>query len=374
MNLNITWINLLILFGALQALIFSFILLFNRKHPGAKFLAAFIFVMAYNGFETFNWSAGLNLVFFEVFSFIVVFALGPSLYLYIRSLLEPEQKLATKILLIHYSVVIFQLATRIALLTYHILWINKIIEVEITSTQLISTLWTYYEPFSILAFFGYLGASIYLFSTSKRKGIKSISRDTQQTVISWIKTLLVCMVVLGIAWPLTVIAPQILNVSFDEHYYPIELALVFFTYWVVLTGYHKMKVIERKPASLIMQMGEAEHRKLFEKLKHAVEHEKLYLDAALNLTKVSLHIGVPAKTISFVLNQYNQINFNDFINSYRVAEVKAKMIDPANQHYTITGLALSSGFNSQATFQRAFKANTNMSPREYLNQQQKKTA
>ncbi len=51
MSLNFAWINLLILFGALQALVFAVILLFQRKHPGVTFFSAFIFVFAYNGFE-----------------------------------------------------------------------------------------------------------------------------------------------------------------------------------------------------------------------------------------------------------------------------------------------------------------------------------
>ena len=37
MNLHFHWINLLILFGALQGLLFSAILVFNKTHPGAKF-------------------------------------------------------------------------------------------------------------------------------------------------------------------------------------------------------------------------------------------------------------------------------------------------------------------------------------------------
>ena len=60
MNLDSHWINLVILFGAVHGLVFGLILLFNRKHPGAPFLGLFIFVLAYNGFETLNWSAGLD--------------------------------------------------------------------------------------------------------------------------------------------------------------------------------------------------------------------------------------------------------------------------------------------------------------------------
>ncbi len=41
---------------------------------------------------------------------------------------------------------------------------------------------------------------------------------------------------------------------------------------------------------------------------------------------------------------------------------------------TILALALDAGFNSQATFQRAFRSNTGMSPREYMNQRLKEAS
>jgi hypothetical protein len=91
MDLEFSWINILILFGAVQALIFGIILLFNRRHPGARFLSAFIFVLSYNGFETFGWSSHFSdsFIFFDLFPFVLIFAIGPSLYLYVTSLLYP---------------------------------------------------------------------------------------------------------------------------------------------------------------------------------------------------------------------------------------------------------------------------------------------
>ena len=109
-NLHFHWINLLILFGALQGLLFSVILFFNKTHPGAKFLSAFIFTLAYNGFETFNWSSGLDqyYLFFDMFGYVVIYALGPSMYLYVSSLLNPTKKFSKKTIAAHYGLVVFQ--------------------------------------------------------------------------------------------------------------------------------------------------------------------------------------------------------------------------------------------------------------------------
>lgn len=375
MNPTFHWINLLILFGALQALIFCVILLFQKKHPGARYLAAFIFVFAYNGFETFNWSSGLNYIFFDLFGFIVIYGLGPGLYLYISTLLYPDRKLPARKVIVHYGLVVFQFVTRIAIIAYHLLSINKIIDSDITSMQLMNVTWRYAEPLSVVVFIGYLVATLHQFRkfrTTTRQ--KPFTKD-RQTVFRWINALLVWMIILGVAWPLTVISPEIFDIPFGSHYYPIELLAVLLTYWIVLNGYHKVKLIALKaPVSIPASLKDAESEKHFNRLQKAMEEEKLFLDPELNLGKLASHVGIPAKMISVILNQHQQTSFNDFINAYRVKEVSERIIDPANQHFTISGMALESGFNSQATFQRVFKNITGMSPREYVSRHLKKTA
>jgi AraC-like DNA-binding protein len=376
MNLNFHWINILILFGALQGLIFFLILLFNKKHPGARFLAAFMFVLAYNGFETFNWSSGLNSVWFDIFSFIVIFGAGPSLYLYVTTLLNPERVLSRKTILKHYGLVIFHFTVRIAILIYHILWINKIIESDVHSNELLNIQFWYVEPFSVIVFVCYLIATIYEFRKfNKTSSPKAISKEGQQTLFRWIKALLIGMVAFALAWMATVMVPYLFDVDFDSHYYPIEIGLVLFIYWIAMSGYHRTKLIYLKTSkSSASPVVDMQYESQLATLKHAMEIEKLYLDPELNLARVSEQTGIQPKAISSILNQYHQTSFSDFVNDYRVQEVKRRLLDPANQHLTISGIALESGFNSQATFQRAFKHATGVSPREYMTTSLKKTA
>ena len=94
--------------------------------------------------------------------------------------------------------------------------------------------------------------------------------------------------------------------------------------------------------------------------------EKLYLDPGLNLMVLARHSGIPSKTISAVLNQHLHKSFNEFINEYRIEAVKERLSASSDQNLTIAGLAFECGFNSQPTFQRAFKSIQGESPSEYL--------
>ena len=64
-------------------------------------------------------------------------------------------------------------------------------------------------------------------------------------------------------------------------------------------------------------------------------------------------------------------NFNDFVNAYRVDEFKRQVREPASAHLSFLGLALDCGFNSKATFNRAFKKFTGTSPKEFTEAQER---
>jgi len=372
MSLTFHWINILILVGAFNALVFSVVLLFGRRHPGAMYFAAFVFVFAYNGFETFNWSSGLDRYydFFGLFSFIVIYAVGPSAYLYVLSVLYPERKRAAANIAAHYGMVIFQFATRIVILACYLLQVNAIIPTHIDFARVMGVVWSYSEPLSVLMFLGYVTASVYEVRKFKRNG-PAKGKDKQKNILRWINSLLWCLALLAVAWTATVAILYIDGTAGNVTYYPIELGLVLFGYWLVFNGYYQVKQFSFRSLKTIMPSS-VHNEEYFVRLRDAMEIEKCYLDPELSLMKMAGHTGIPAKTISVLLNQYRNVSFAEFVNAYRVKEVSDRMMDPANRQFTISALALESGFNSQATFQRVFKNVTGMSPRVYLEQMQTK--
>lgn len=115
------------------------------------------------------------------------------------------------------------------------------------------------------------------------------------------------------------------------------------------------------------KLTEIEMEENSKKLLSYMENEKPYLDPTLNLTKLSSALGVCSHNISLTLNIKFQQNFFDFINSYRVNEVKRMLNDLKQNRYTIDAIGFEAGFNSKTAFYRAFKKHTQLSPLEYCN-------
>lgn len=91
MKLNL--FSIIVLLGAVQALLLGITLLLS-KAPNKlqqRALAFFMLVSAYNGFETLNWSANINSIFFDFFTFTPIFAAGPCVYIYIYSFIHPQK-------------------------------------------------------------------------------------------------------------------------------------------------------------------------------------------------------------------------------------------------------------------------------------------
>ena len=93
-----------------------------------------------------------------------------------------------------------------------------------------------------------------------------------------------------------------------------------------------------------------------------LENEKPYLNADLTINELSETLGVSSNQLSQVINEMSGKNFQQFINEYRVAEVKRNISDSTK---TLLGIALDSGFNSKSAFNRIFKEITGMTPSAY---------
>jgi AraC-like DNA-binding protein len=105
-----------------------------------------------------------------------------------------------------------------------------------------------------------------------------------------------------------------------------------------------------------------------EKLKNYMDAEKPFLNPNLNLPQLAKDLEMPSYQLSQVLNKNIELNFFDFINSYRVEETKAKMADSKYDNLSLLGIAFESGFNTKSAFNRVFKKITGLTPSEYKRQ------
>lgn len=128
---------------------------------------------------------------------------------------------------------------------------------------------------------------------------------------------------------------------------------------------------KRKTTSVPLKIDEQKKLEIKDKLLAFMLDEKPFLNSELRLSDVANSLGYSIHEISQVLNVELNHNFSDFINSYRVDEVKKKIQKGEIQKYTMTAIAMQCGFNAKSSFQRAFKKATNMTPSEFLKDQGK---
>lgn len=108
-----------------------------------------------------------------------------------------------------------------------------------------------------------------------------------------------------------------------------------------------------------------ELEKSFSRLLSFMEKERPYLDPEITLPKLAKDLDIPAYQLSQIINEFHKHNFFDFINQYRVEEVKNKIKDERYENYSFLAIAFDSGFNSKSAFNRVFKKITQMTPSQY---------
>ena len=94
--------------------------------------------------------------------------------------------------------------------------------------------------------------------------------------------------------------------------------------------------------------------------------ESPYRDKRLTKAQLATQMEWSELQLSNVLREGLQTSFNDFINTYRVNEVKECLKDPKNKDYTLLAIAEDCGFNSKTSFYRTFKRITGKTPSEYM--------
>ena len=103
-----------------------------------------------------------------------------------------------------------------------------------------------------------------------------------------------------------------------------------------------------------------------EKILEQMKAHKAYEDPELSLATVARELKTNPAVISRTINQGFEQNFNDFVNQFRIDAVKEMLDKGEHKKQTLLGIAFDCGFNSKATFNRAFKKATGLSPKEWL--------
>ena len=100
-------------------------------------------------------------------------------------------------------------------------------------------------------------------------------------------------------------------------------------------------------------------------LETAMERDQLFLKQDICLPDLAKHIGTNRYYLSKLINSVFEINFNDYINRYRI-QTAVDLIKSNNGNISLAEIATKSGFKSYISFSRNFKRQVKISPETFL--------
>lgn len=103
-----------------------------------------------------------------------------------------------------------------------------------------------------------------------------------------------------------------------------------------------------------------------ETVRKHLEEKKSFLRHGYTLKMFSEETQIPVHYLSGFINKYYKMNFNDFINEYRIIFSIDKLLKKEWMYKKLETIANEAGFNNRNTFISAFKKVTGIKPSEFL--------
>jgi AraC-like DNA-binding protein len=372
------FLNILILLGTLQGLIVSPVLFFSKQNKLANRLLAFFILLISLALLKLYCSANnwFGFPLFNVLSYfiplVVVMPLGPLLYFYVQASVNPQFKFNKKDNKHFYTILIDFIPSLTTLVFFIGVNTNLIANNPDSWGLFVDTYNVYADIPRWVSLAIYIWLSFQLIKQNKAYDTKVLNMDLQ---IKWLKQLIVAIGLFTAVWVVYLIPyiiPSLSNWLLTTlNWYPIYLPMVILIYWLGIKVFLNQSVRNPKTSIPSNPLAQETITKTLALLTKAMETDKLFLNPELNVSVLAQKIAIPQKTISAVLNQHLNKNFNEFVNDYRLQEFKIKITQPHLQNLTILGIATECGFNSQATFQRIFKEAEGVSPSVFVKNIQK---
>lgn len=356
-------LNTAILFGALQGLIISTLLLLSQNNRVKnRILASLILLISVASLKLYGNAMGWFTYPFmrwveTLVPLIVIMPVGPFIYFYVKASIEPDFFIARREKR-HFLPVLIDTVPQ---LTAIVFLVGVYSGVFAPDPQPWGAFIDNYNVYSDLP--RWLSISFYLYLSTR-----FLRHQQNGAHLLWLYQFLTAFRIFQVIWLLYLIPyilPGYTNFMLDRfNWYPVYIPLAVLIYWLGIQGYMASRAEAPRLKKPVIESQQA--ARTLNALKLAMQEDQLYLNPNLTVAIVSAHIGVQQKTVSAVLNQHLQKSFNEFVNGYRVEAVRQQLLEGAGRERTIAGLAYENGFNSLATFQRAFKSVTGQSPTEFL--------
>lgn len=360
--------HILIFIGIFQSLLLAYIFIFNKKfRKKANFsLAIALLFLSVAGFNEISQDLELQ----KQYTYLRYFPLADlsivclGFYYFICFLLNPNYQFNKKDYWLISPVVILYV---LRIIIYFLLLAKPSFLVTHKKAFLVYNIFFNYLP--ILYFVIVLQSSLKKVNTYHDQLFNNYSEIGGKDLF-WLKNLIYFLLIFSVFW-FGVISSMFIFQSRGWAFYLIWIAaclmMIWLGYFVILRrDIFEIPVFEpineQEIAKSLLSEKTDEH---YTKLKKLMVTEKLYRDPQLNMDTLAQKTNLSNGYLSKIINQKEGKNFYDFVNTFRIKEVKAHLILPEYNHYSILGIGLEAGFKSKSTFNAVFKKMTGMTPSAY---------
>jgi AraC-like DNA-binding protein len=310
------------------------------------------------------------------------FLYGPIFFIYARLIISGENSFNLKYYL-HFIPFIL-------VVIYGILFVYlKDVDFKITLIQYKAE--KLLPELKIISFLKPVHGIIYVFLTIKvvkvyNEKIKDSYSNIERINLNWLRHLTIGLI---LVWGVVVIS-YIINAFFERNMkmdFLIYTAASILIYSIGYLSLHQPKIfmpsIQKEDAEPGLNtktktderisyqksgLTDIEAQSYLNNLLKMMETNKPYLNSDLTLRELAAKLSISTHNLSEILNTRLNQNFYDFINRYRVEEVKKRLADKGSDNFSLVAIAFDSGFNSKSTFNTIFKKQTGATPSQYRKQ------
>lgn len=150
-------------------------------------------------------------------------------------------------------------------------------------------------------------------------------------------------------------------------------------YWLIYIGLFKFRLSNEKfiirqilnSKNVVVTRKDIQQNQYMMELERMIREEKIHHNPYLSRDIVAQKLEISSGYLSQLINTTFGKNFSEYINFYRIKDIKKMILDPEFNKYSLLAIGLEAGFQSKTTFYTAFKKETGITPSNFKKAQNK---
>ena len=228
-----------------------------------------------------------------------------------------------------------------------------------------------------LAFFLTIGAIIVAIKEvlNYKTQIRNEYADLDMFNIRWLWHFIFAVIPISFMWGLELLRIALGGTGMSSYVLMTWGFVILFIYWISFRAFQHKNLFDGLPINDLksskeirsIDTGKNDYKELSRQLTNEMEANTYYLNQDLNIYDLSKSMNTPSRQLSACINNEMGVNFNEWVNNYRVEAALKLLKDQSKAHYSIEGIGEDSGFKSRSAMYAAFKKKTGHSPGHFRN-------